>query len=125
MKRDQKIGSRDLVAGKGESRTPGSQESIDDPDYDPQKKVTLLTSERENCSTIHDLQKSQYHGNKIERLENKIEPVEFAVAPTVARLVTSDKEPEVGENHEREFDEEPSSPQSALQIDEREEELPS
>ncbi|XP_043465179.1 uncharacterized protein LOC122500348 [Leptopilina heterotoma] len=142
VKRDQKIGSRDLVAGKGESRTTSTTEIkesiIDDSDYENSEKkvLTILKGERENCPTIHDLDNKNisghqyHHGNKIERLENKIEPVEFAVAPTVARLVLSDKEPEVVENHERDFDEEPSSPQSALEIDEREErvispELPS
>lgn len=118
IKCDQKIGFRDLLlAGKGESRTPGIQEPTEDPNYDPQKKVSLLPSERDNFQ-------------KIDRLENKIEPIEFDVAQTVTRLLSSEREPEVMENHEKDFDEEPSSPQSALQIDEREErvispELPS
>ena len=118
IKRDQKIGFLDLVAGKGESRTPGIQEPTEDPNYDPKEKVSLLSSERDNFQ-------------KIDRLENnKIEPIEFTVAPAATRLVSSEREPEVLENRERDFDEKPSSPQSDLQIDEREEsvispELPS
>ena len=124
IKRDQKISYRDLVAGKGESRTPEIYEPTKDANYDSPKKVSLLSTDRENDPKVHELD------NKIERLAKKFEPVEFAVTPTVTRLVTSDGETEVMENHEKDFDEEQSSPQSTLQIDEREEliispELPS
>ncbi|XP_015604261.1 homeobox protein unc-4 homolog [Cephus cinctus] len=103
---DFKMTSRDFVLGKMESRLQVSR----DPGKDGLRKKTSLSAE------IDKNLKELNLDSEVKRLEPDSEHLGFAVAPAMTTIRSSDGEPM--ESNDRDF-EEPASPQSALQIDER------